>query len=139
MLRAWSLFGLDGATKDYMTSRGIEGEIKNHTETFLNELTGLIAYIHMVLGKENSFYKKVAHEFNVLAKRTQFFVKYDVDELVYNSVFNLTNYDSNDIPQLESVAFYCNGKFFACLHGVYPEGNFEFLRILISRQLKILF
>lgn len=136
MIRAWKLFGLEDATKDYMIINHLDGNIKDYIKVFLDELTGLIAYAHMVLGQESTFYKRAAHDFNVLAKRTQFFVKYSVDELVQNAVFNLTNYDVKGIPVLESVAFYSNGNFYACLHGVYPEEKFEFLKDFDEQTIK---
>ena len=130
MIRAWEKYGLENATSDYMTKNKLEGDVKEFIKTFTDELTGLIAYTHMVLGQESKFYKQVAHRFNVLAQRTQFFVKYEIEELLENTVYNLTCYDSREFPILESVAFYANGKFYSCLHGIYPEDKFEFLEHL---------
>jgi len=139
MLHAWQKFGLDNAVRDYMKKNNIEGEISDYRKTFTDELIGLIAYAKMVLGKDNTFYAKVAHDFNSLYKKNQFYVKYSINEYAENAIFELVAVDSKKLPISSGIAFYANGMFFTCLHNVYDYNGFQLLKDLGSTKARIVY
>ena len=130
MLHAWEKYGFDLAVTDYMKKNSLEGDIELYKKTFTDQLIGLIAYAHMILGVNHAFYNKIAHQFNLLSKRNHFFVKYKLPDLYDYAVYSLIKYDSVGIPMSQSTAFYCNNYFLTCLHNIYPSEGFNFLKDL---------
>lgn len=141
MLHAWQKYGIEKATNEYMQKRNLVGDNKNYTQAYINELSGLIAYSKMILGKDNYFYQQSAHKFNCLYKKNKFYVEYPADVVIQHSLFTLIYEANEDISQL--VCFFAQGLFFTNLHGLFDEKEIIKLKtyavnisLMVSERLK---
>lgn len=130
MLKSWEKFGLNDSAKFYMEKRDLDGGANKAMEMFKNELAGLISYSNMVLGTNNLFVNKSKHRYNLLLKHNRFRVQYSQTELLENTLYSLKSCNDIGLCERESISFYCEGVFIACLHGICEEKYAEFLRVI---------